>query len=387
MSEDLVIGLLAIAYLLAAIGFCFLADLTQWLVQAPRFVYMKIFHFREPLMILSLTAFLLALIANYWVGVLGWQGVTLNLVVFIPFFIGAFQLVNVMFPRQQSGAVFEPTTKVDPYIRRDDEVMVVELNGDARAFPNKWMRQPHIVGDTIGGEEIVMTYCSLSHLGLAYSPYINGKKAELKTFTQLQNNLVMFDSNTDEPIQQIYGKTEHGGQGMQEYPVQVMTYGAFKMLYPDGKVFYNPARKVKDTLVRMMLRTVINWQHELDVPVFPTIDLDDPGLKQLHLKEKVWCVRIADEKVAYTLDYFEKNNWIINTQVGGQDIVLVYYPGYRTVSGFERSINGRTLTITELDNIDVNGNTPHGKLKRIPVASEVFWMIWYTFYPETRLNA
>lgn len=265
--------------------------------------------------------------------------------------------------------------------------MVVELNGDARAFPNKWMNQPHIVGDNIGGEEVVMTYCSLAHASLAYSPYINGEKLEFKMFTQLQNNMVMFDNKSDEPIQQLYGKTEHSGQSMKEYPTQVMTYEVFKQIYPDGTVFYNPASGLRDRMVRMMVLTVVNWQHELDAPVFPTIDIEQPGINKLPLKEMIWGIRIADDKAAYTYDYFKQKNWIINTQLGGKDIVLVYYPEYRTVAGFDRIINGQTLTITDPDQIDVHGNTVYGKLNRISVASEVFWMVWYTYYPETKLNS
>ncbi len=136
----------------------------------------------------------------------------------------------------------------------------------------------------------------------------------------------------------------------------------------------------------MLLRTVVNWQHELNVPVFPTIDIEQPEIKKLPPKEMVWGVRIADDKVAYSYEYFKQNNWIINTQLGGKDIVLVYYPSYRTVGGFERNIDGQILTINGLDQIDVHGNTPQGKLNRISVVSEVFWMVWYTFYPETKLN-
>lgn len=385
-NRYLVFGLLVIAYVLATIGFLFLADLTQWIIQAPRVAYITIFHLRQELMFLSIAAFLIALIVNLRLRILGWKAVTANVVVYAIGYIGAFLFVGIMFPGQQSGAEFVSISEADQYIRRDDEVMVVELNDDARAFPHKWMRQPHIVGDTIGGEEVVMTYCALTHGSFAFSPYINDEKVNFKTFTQLQNNLIIYDIKTDEPIQQLYGTTEHTGQRLKQYPTQIMTYEVFKQIYPDGTVFYNPATGIKDELARMMLRTVINWQHELNAPVFPTIDIEQPGIKKLPLKEMVWGVRIADDKVAYSYEYFKQNNWIINTQLGGKDIVLVYYPNYRTVGGFDRNINGQTLTITDLEQIDVHGNTPQGKLNRISVASEVFWMVWYTFYPETKLN-
>lgn len=60
----LVLGFLAIVYLLAAIGFLFLANLTQWTIQTPRVTYIEIFYLRQKLMFLSIAAFLISL--SYW---------------------------------------------------------------------------------------------------------------------------------------------------------------------------------------------------------------------------------------------------------------------------------------------------------------------------------
>lgn len=387
MDPYLVFGFLAIAYLATAIGFAFLNDISQMIVQAPRDQYITVFHWRHALIFVSLAAFLVALAINYRTGVLGWKGMSLNLVIFILFFIGAFLLVSIMFPTLKSGANFVSVKEANQYIKDEDKMWVVDLNGDVRAFPHKAVAQPHIVEDIIGGQEVVMTFCDLSHLGIAYSPYINGEKVDLETFTQLQNNLIFYDRKTGEPIQQIRGETEHTKQQMKALPTQVMSYASFKAIYPEGLVLSNPPKGMRDRIVRWMLFTVDGLQHDrARPPVFPTINLDDPGLKRLPLKEMVWGVRIAGEQAAYTSDYFKQKNWIINTRLGGKDIVLVYYPEYQTVGGFDRDINGQVVTITDLNQIDIHGNTPYGKLNRIVVASEVFWMVWYTYYPGTGIN-
>lgn len=385
--QYMVYGSLVIAYLATAIGFTFLNDIGQMVIQAPRDFYITAFKWRKELMYFSIVVFLFALTANYITPVMSGMAVSINLVLFIPFFISAFLLVKIMFPPKNTGANFVSITEANQHIKDDDTVWAVEINGDAHAYPHQWLAQPHIIGDEVGGEEIVMTFCDLSHLGSAYNPYINDQKVELHTFTQIQCNLILYDRKTDELIQQIHGATEGTGKQMQRYPTQVMPYASFKKLYPDGLVLHNPPVGIKDRIVLWALLIVDAIQHDRDKPpAFPTIDLEDPGLKQLHPKDLIWAVNIADEQVAYTFDYFEQNNWIINTQVGGKDIVLVYYPEYRTVSGFERNINGQLVTITDMAQIDVHGNTEHGKLIRIPVASEVFWMVWYTYYPDTELK-
>ena len=378
---------LVVAYITVLLAFLFLADLTQFILHGPREVHIGIFQIRKVLMVVGVIAFIVAMAANYRYRIVGWKGVTAHSFAFVSLFIGGFLLVTyIMFKPQQTDAEFISIDEANKYIKYEDEVMVVDVKGDARAYPHLWMRQPHIVGETIGGEEVLMTYCSLSHSGLAYSPVLDGEKLELKVFTQLQNNLIMFDTKTDEPIQQITGTTEHSGKNLKEYPVQVMTYEAFRELYPQGKVFYNPPRGISDNVTRGMLMTVINWQHEMFGPVFPTIDVEAPGINQLHPKEQVWGVKLNNESVAYTYDYFKANDWVIQDTLGGKDIVLIYYPQYRTVAGFERELNGDLISIDSADQIDVYGKTEWGELRRIPVISEVFWMIWHTFYPDTSLK-
>ncbi|MBT7951377.1 MAG: DUF3179 domain-containing protein [Gammaproteobacteria bacterium] len=380
-------GGLVLAYITVLLAFLFLADLTQFILHAPREVHIGIFKIRKVLMVIGIIGFLVAMAINFKYRLVGWKGVSIHAFVFVGLFVGGFWLVTyIMFIPQPTQAEFISIKDANKYINYEDEVMVIDVKGDARAYPHLWMRQPHIVGETIGGEEVLMTYCSLSHSGLAYSPVLDGERLDLKVFTQLQNNLIMYDTNTDEPIQQITGTTEHSGKNLKEYPVQVMSYEAFRDLYPQGKVFYNPPRGFRDDLTRGMLMTVINWQHEMFGPVFPTIDVEAEGINQLHPKEEVWGVKLNGEQVAYTYDYFKANNWVVNDTLGGKQIILVYYLEHRTVAGFEREVNGSLVSIDNANQIDAYGKTEWGELKRIPVISEVFWMIWHTFYPETDLK-
>ena len=66
-----------------------------------------------------------------------------------------------------------------------------------------------------------MTYCGLTNMGIAYTPELKGQPLEFKVMTQLRNNLVMWDMNNGEPIQQFWGAAATDGeQGvrMTEWP-------------------------------------------------------------------------------------------------------------------------------------------------------------------------
>jgi hypothetical protein len=364
---------LLIAMVVAAIGFVVLADLTQFVVEVPRWVTMFIHRIRMEL---------------FWVGILAMAvGYVLGRKhqLFSRRFLNWSLAAFLMFRTQQHNAAFitiEQLRKI-PMVQVTDsaEVFVVEINGDARAYPLDWMAQPHVAGDTIGGQDVAMTYCSLSHLGMAVTPELNDQKLDLKLLTQLQNNLVLYDTRTNKPIQQIWASFEGEHSRMREWPTRVMTFGAYRALYPNGHVFYNPANNPWNKLVRWMVFSVVDLQHAVEAPVFPTIHEFDTRLPN---KTFVYGVRVGDAKTAFTLDYIKRNGGIVNTEVGGKPLVLVYFEDYGFVDAFERRLGGEAVTVTE---IDPYGMTPQGRLERAVMASEVFWFIWSTFYPDTDLTA
>jgi Protein of unknown function (DUF3179) len=375
------ITLLCMAYAVALTGFLVLADLTQWLVQFPREVTMAIFALRIEMMITALVLILAVVLMNVRLHFISFRILTLHSLVFLILFTGGF--INVpylMFKTQQYGARYISVNEAEEVFNDDEEVMVVELNGDARAYPHSQIIQPHVAGDIVDGKEIVMTFCGLSNLGIAYEPYVNSRKLELKNMIQLENNLVMFDSESNQPIQQIFGTLEDGSGGMQALPTQMMPWQSFNVLYPQGKVFYNPPDNWFDKLVRKMASDAVNEQHDKEQPVFPTIKNFDSRLPS---KKMVYGMKVDDDTVAYTKEYLMRSN-IVNTEIGGMPIVLAYFPEYDTVSGFSRMQDGKARSISD---IDVYGNSSYGKLERIPVYSKVFWMIWSNFYPSTRLES
>lgn len=377
---------LAIAMVVAVLGFAALADLTQFIVQVPRWMTMATHGVRFELLAFGLVA----MAAGYAVarrnGYFGRRRLNVWLGVFILLAVsGYLNPPYLMFRTQHQNARFVSIDAVRnaPMLGVSDEheVFVVEINGDARAYPLDWIMQPHVAGDAIGGEDVALTYCSLSHLGMAVTPELGGIKLDLKLLTQLKNNLVLFDAGTNKPIQQIWASFEGERERMREWPTRIMSFGAYQRLYPDGLVFFNPAYNPWNKLVRWMMYTVVGLQHARDDPVFPTIDRFD---RRLPNKAYVYGVRVGDTKVAFTLDYIKRNGGIVNTEVGGKPLALVYFPDYGFVDAFERTVEGREITVYE---IDPYGDTPHGKLERAVMAHEVFWFIWNTFYPDTELRA
>ena len=187
-----------------------------------------------------------------------------------------------------------------------------------------------------------MTYCGLTNMGIAYSPVIDDQPLELSVMTQLENNLVLFDHNTGEPIQQIYGTMEGQPERgmMKEWPTVRMPLASFEALYPDGRVFVNeiPSFSEKplvapwDRVTRhVMMYNGVSLQWVGDDPAFPTIEEFDERLPR---KSLIYGLNVGDDYVAYTADFIRAQGGVINVQVGGRDVVLAYDEQWDAIGAF-----------------------------------------------------
>jgi len=61
---------------------------------------------------------------------------------------------------------------------------------------------------------------------------------------------------------------------------------------------------------------------------------------------------------------------------------ITYDKEHGIVSVFDRTIDGETIEIVEIDRV---GNSPQGKLRKIPIHNGVFWMVWSHWFPETEV--
>ncbi|HEX3525749.1 MAG TPA: DUF3179 domain-containing (seleno)protein [Thermoanaerobaculia bacterium] len=367
----------ALSLLIALLGLLALGDMVQLLVAFPRAFTYAVFRVRMPLMAVGLALFAVTLYLGF-AGRLapGWA-LALYAAAFAVLFFGGFVgPTYVLFRTQQGSARYVPVAEIAGHLEDDAEVFTVEVNGDARAFPHRWIQRPHVAGDVVGGQPVAMTYCALSHLGMAYGAEDGGRVRDLKVMTQLENNLVLFDASTQEPIEQIYGRTAGHGGAIPTIPSTVMPFRAFRGLYPQGNVFFNPPGGFLDRLVRGMMDGLLfgkGGQYDLSnpKPVFPTIDHVDPRVPP---KEQVYGIALDGEAVAFTLGHLEKNGGAVTERIGQSLVTVKHFPDLGFVDVFTGDVK----------DVDARGFRPSGeRAPRVPHASRVLWMIWANFYRET----
>ena len=267
--------------------------------------------------------------------------------------------------------------------------MVIENNGVARAHTDHQMLQPHLAGDDKGldGENVVMTYCGMANLGQGYVPEFEGEELELNVLAQHGNNLIMRNEKTGEPIQQIYGcsmdREQRAGSGMQAWPTFRMSFTGFQKAYPDGQVYLRkPSKSIVvralDFVTGIALTVGIGLQHRHAEPVMDNMEVDDDRLPK---KTYVWGINIGEDAVCYTQEFVIDNDFLLNVNIGGRDIVIHWAPKYQSMGAW---YNDSGSPVTEMDFFGVSDQ---GTLRRVEaLKSGLFFHVWAEFFPHTDIN-
>ena len=285
----------------------------------------------------------------------------------------------MMFRSQQHDSKYISIAEAADYMNDADRVLVVDHNGVQKAYPPEVIWQAHIFGGDFGGDEVIFTYCVMTNLASPYLNDINGETVDFKVLAQVNNNLLIWDTKSDEIIQQITQKCEFSDYKLDPLPVLEMTWAGYKKLYPEGTVVYNRWDDPMEKMIAAVFSTDDTWNG--DDWMFNTANLDD---KRLPSKEHIIGIRDDDknEQLALTKDYI-KEQGVCNVSVGDKKIALVYFPEYETIVGFDRMKGGSEMKVGE---IDVFGNTPdHGQLKRVYIYNSVLWGVWAAYYPDSKV--
>lgn len=121
-----------------------------------------------------------------------------------------------------------------------EPVVVLEINGDARAYPIRALVWHEIVNDTVGGVPVAVTYCPLCNSAATYERTINGVETTFGTSGRLfASALVMYDRATESLWTHFDGHAVIGvltGVELDQHSAPLMAWEQFRSIYPTGKV-------------------------------------------------------------------------------------------------------------------------------------------------------
>ena len=129
----------------------------------------------------------------------------------------------------------------------DDPVIGLEINGESRAYPIKWIKQPQLVEDVVGGVPIIVTYCTACRTVNALSIEFERRSMRLISPPHLGDKVMLYDALTGRLIRHTTGEIILGpnkGQMLPTVPVRIVPWITWEINHPESQVFYyEPARR------------------------------------------------------------------------------------------------------------------------------------------------
>lgn len=114
-------------------------------------------------------------------------------------------------------------------------IIGVVIGNEAKAYPINIIAHHHQVKDTIAGQEILVTYCSVCRTGKVYNPIINGKSTDFRLVGMDHFNAMFEDPETKSWWRQVNGTCIAGklkGEKLKEVTCYQTTLKTWINLYP-----------------------------------------------------------------------------------------------------------------------------------------------------------
>ena len=221
------------------------------------------------------------------------------------------------------------------YLRDDDLVFGVSINGDARAYPLRIMGWHEMFNDVIGGVPLALAYCTLCGSGILYETKVAGRAKPFVFGSSgflYRSNKLMFDRATLSLWNQFTGKPVTGkladsGIELVQRPVVIARWDDWRRANAATKVL------ALDTGYKRDYGSGVVYQD-----YFASKDLMFPAVAdQTRQKQKdfVFGIRRFGGAKAWPLKAFAKKP-VINDAVADFAVVLLGNADSRTARAYER---------------------------------------------------
>ena len=260
-------------------------------------------------------------------------------------------------------------------------VIGVSVNGEAKAYPIRFLGYHHHIQDTVGGKPIMVTYCTVCRTGRVFEPIVNGKKEKFRLVGMDHFNAMLEDATTKSWWRQVSGEAITGelkGQLLPEVYSTQTSLADWLQLNPNSLIMQADPAFIKS------YDSTFKFESGASKSKLT-------GTDSLSWKDKSWVIGIKAGKETKAYDWNRlKKEKLIQDKIGATPVLIVLSENHKSFFAFQRphdnsafSLSGDTLLF---DNhkyrIDGKGIDTSFSLKPLP-ASQEFWHSWRTFNPGT----
>ncbi|MXX61433.1 MAG: DUF3179 domain-containing protein [Holophagales bacterium] len=281
------------------------------------------------------------------------------------------------------------------FMRDTDTVFGVSLGGEHRAYPVKVLSWHELLNDTVGGQPIALSFCTLCGSGILYlAEDTSGSRILFGTSGLLyRSNKLMFDHATRSLWSNLTGEAVVGeraaeGARLEMLPMTLTRWDAWRQRHPDTTIMRPDPAAAQRSGYRYIEGAADEARAGVEFPVWRRSDA-------LERNERIYALRIRGEAKAYPLGKL-REEILIHDTLGGLPIVIIFDSASGAVRAYERGdrrfripgiapvrqLRAEDGTVWRLAE---EGLAPAGGgdlLPRVP-GHVAFWFGWYAFYPET----
>ncbi|MEL6609530.1 MAG: DUF3179 domain-containing (seleno)protein [Pseudomonadota bacterium] len=241
------------------------------------------------------------------------------------------------------------------WLKDDDIVFGVEVNGEYRAYPRQIMEVREMVNDTLGGRDLGIPYCTLCGAAQAYftdDVPAGVERPILRTSGLLsRSNKVMYDLNTWSVFDTFLGTALTGplaeaGVALEQATVITTEWGAWKAAHPETTVLQE----------RYALGRNPDFRNTRDAngPIFPVGDVD--ARLPVH-EDVIGVVTASGTPVAF------QRSAAVAALLSGAEI---------RIENVRLELDAGGVKAVDVSGADVGSH-------------QAFWFAWSQFHPDTQL--
>jgi len=310
------------------------------------------------------------------------------------------------------------------YVRDDETVMGLVINGEPRAYPHNIGWWNEIVNDRVGDKSFAVSLCPLTGTGQVFNATdVDGSQIEFGVSGLLINsNLVMYDRRDGTTLypQMIYTAIngERIGNRLQLMPVVETTWAMWKQMYPNTTVIQTgtgwerylsdrpPYNMVQYMSYPYVSSTLGDYRESHEYLIFLPSTTNGGFDQRFEVKDMVLGLCRDDQTKAYSFNAMP-DGAVINDAVGEDQMVIVFDASSRTALAYFSEVEGRLLRFYGIESegplplefMDIEtrsrwnmlGEAVAGplagyQLEQVP-AYNAMWFAWSAYWPETEVWA
>jgi hypothetical protein len=270
------------------------------------------------------------------------------------------------------------------------QVVGVVINHEAKAYPIEIIGYHHQVRDTIGGEPVMVTYCTVCRSARVFRPFVDGRPEDFRLVGMDHFNAMFEDHRTKSWWRQVNGEAIAGplkGKQLTELFSEQMSLQAWLSRHPDSYILQ------PDSLFRNEYKELANYDEGKMKGNLVRTD-------SLSWKDKSWVVGVSLGFAARAYDWNDlKRKRVINDDLEQVPLVVMLENDSTSFHVWSRVVAGDTLVFYYSDSLKIvtdikthsvwngagrctDGSLRGSALKPIQSYQE-YWHSWRTFHPQT----